>query len=70
MSVRAAQGDRSPAMKPPASMEEIAITSHGSRFNAIVYLAAGGGPHPVVIFLRQTATRDIPPRKGVGHSLW
>ena len=32
-------------------MEEVAITSHGSRINAIVYLAAGAGPHPVVVFL-------------------
>lgn len=32
-------------------MEEIAIQSHGSRMNGIVYLAAGAGYHPVVVFL-------------------
>jgi len=33
------------------SMDELAIPSHGSRMNGLVYLAAGAGPHPVVIFL-------------------
>ena len=42
--------DPSPDMKPPASMEEVAIQSHGSRMNGIVYLAAGAGKHPLVIF--------------------
>jgi pimeloyl-ACP methyl ester carboxylesterase len=37
------------AQKP--SMEELAIPSHGSRMNGFVYLAAGPGPHPVVVFL-------------------
>lgn len=32
-------------------MEELAIPSHGSRMNGLVYLAAGAGPHPVVVFL-------------------
>lgn len=32
-------------------MEELAIPSHGARMNGIVYLAAGAGPHPVVVFL-------------------
>jgi pimeloyl-ACP methyl ester carboxylesterase len=36
--------------KPPAWMEEVAIQSHGSRMNGIVYLAAGAGNHPLVIF--------------------
>lgn len=31
-------------------MKEVAIESHGSRMNGIVYLAAGAGNHPVVIF--------------------
>src|SRR5476651_2515165 len=35
----------------PPSMAEINIASHGSRMNGLVYLAAGDGPHPVVIFL-------------------
>lgn len=37
-------------MQPPASMEEVAIQSHGSRMNGIVYMAAGAGEHPLVIF--------------------
>lgn len=32
-------------------MAEIAIPSHGARLNGLVYLAAGRGPHPVVVFL-------------------
>src|SRR6478609_9465849 len=35
----------------PASMDELAIPSHGSRMNGLVYLASGAGPHPVVVFL-------------------
>src|SRR6476660_1200440 len=42
--------DPSPAIQPPASMQEIAIQSHGARMNGIVYLAAGAGNHPLVIF--------------------
>jgi pimeloyl-ACP methyl ester carboxylesterase len=34
----------------PASMDELAIPSHGARMNGLVYLAAGGPP-PVVVFL-------------------
>jgi pimeloyl-ACP methyl ester carboxylesterase len=41
----------SAAFAQPASMEEVAIPSHGSRMNGLVYLAAGAGPHPVVVFL-------------------
>src|SRR5512140_3862550 len=43
--------DPSPGIQPPASMQEVAIQSHGSRMNGIVYLAAGAGSHPLVIFL-------------------
>lgn len=47
----ASQGeDPSPGLQPPASMDEVAIESHGSRMNGIMYLAAGTGNHPVVIF--------------------
>jgi uncharacterized protein len=42
--------DPSPGIHPPASMEEVAIESHDSRMNGIVYLAAGAGNHPLVIF--------------------
>lgn len=34
-----------------ASMETMQISSHGSLMNALVYVAAGIGPHPVVILL-------------------
>jgi uncharacterized protein len=47
----AVQNDPSPALQPPASMAELAIRSHGTRMNGLMYLAAGSGPHPVVIFL-------------------
>jgi dienelactone hydrolase len=35
----------------PAAMESFQIPSHGQPMNAIAYLAAGEGPHPVVIVL-------------------
>lgn len=34
-----------------ASMATLQIPSHGSQLNAIVYVAAGAGPHPAVILL-------------------
>lgn len=34
-----------------ASMEAMQIPSHGSAMNALVYVAAGAGPHPVVVLL-------------------
>src|ERR1051326_5127486 len=40
-----------PVVAQPASMDELAIQSHGARMNGLVYLAAGAGPHPVVVFL-------------------
>src|SRR5512140_1539784 len=43
--------DPAPGIQPPGSMQEVAIQSHGSRMNGIVYLAAGAGSHPLVIFL-------------------
>lgn len=36
---------------PPASMDELAIPSHDARLNGFIYLAAGPGPHPTVLFL-------------------
>src|SRR5580700_4999287 len=35
----------------PASMKTMQLESHGALLNAIVYVAAGAGPHPVVILL-------------------
>jgi len=40
-----------PAATAKASMETMQIPSHGSPMNALVYVAAGAGPHPVVILL-------------------
>ena len=36
---------------PPASMDEVAFTSHGARINGFIYRAAGSGAHPTVLFL-------------------
>lgn len=35
----------------PATLDTFAIVSHGSSMNAIAYVAAGAGPHPVVVLL-------------------
>lgn len=35
----------------PPSMDSFVIDSHGARLNALVYQAAGDGPHPVALFL-------------------
>jgi pimeloyl-ACP methyl ester carboxylesterase len=35
----------------PASMESFQIPSHGALLNAFVYVAAGAGPHPLVVLL-------------------
>jgi len=43
--------DPAPSAQPPASMATFTIASGGSRMNGLVYLAAGPGPHPVVVFL-------------------
>lgn len=40
-----------PEGEPKASMETMQIPSRGSLMNALVYVAAGAGPHPVVILL-------------------
>jgi uncharacterized protein len=45
------QADPSPTAKPPASMEEVTISSGGTRMNGLIYLAAGAEPRPVVVFL-------------------
>ena len=39
------------ARTPPASMDELAIQSHGARLNGFIYRAAGAGAHPTVLFL-------------------
>jgi len=45
------RADPAPSANPPAAMEEISILSNGARMNGLLYLAAGAGPHPVVLFL-------------------
>ncbi len=43
--------DPLPSLKPAASMQEVVVMSGGARLNGLVYLPAGLGPHPVVVFL-------------------
>src|ERR1019366_9622653 len=47
----AAAHDPLPSLKPAASMQEVVVVSGGARLNGLVYLAAGEGAHPVVVFL-------------------
>ncbi len=35
----------------PATMGDLAISSHGAMMNGIIYVAEGAGPHPTVILL-------------------
>lgn len=42
---------KKPASENRASMEAMQIPSHDAQMNALVYVAAGAGPHPVVILL-------------------
>ena len=45
--------DADPAANPqyPAAMAAFQLPSHGAQLNALTYIAAGAGPHPVVIML-------------------
>jgi pimeloyl-ACP methyl ester carboxylesterase len=43
--------DPAPDKVNPASMEAMQIPSHGAVLNAFVYVAAGAGPHPIVLLL-------------------
>lgn len=43
--------DPSPAERPPAEMTDVAIPSAEARLNALLYLAAGTGPHPISVLL-------------------
>jgi uncharacterized protein len=43
--------DPAPDKENPASMATVQAPSHGSLMNGIVYVAAGAGPHPVVVLL-------------------
>src|SRR3954447_19840339 len=35
----------------PARNQQLVIDSHGSRMNALFFLAAGAGPHPTMLLL-------------------
>ncbi|MGB6430923.1 MAG: alpha/beta fold hydrolase [Candidatus Acidiferrales bacterium] len=43
--------DPAPDKTDPAAVEAFQLPSHGALLNAIVYIAAGTGPHPVVVLL-------------------
>jgi uncharacterized protein len=43
--------DPAPDKANPASMATVQVPSHGVLLNGIVYVAAGAGPHPVVVLL-------------------
>ena len=45
--------DADPPANPkfPATMESFQLPSHGAQLNALTYIAAGAGPHPVVVLL-------------------
>jgi uncharacterized protein len=43
--------DPAPDKTNPAAMQAFQLPSHGALLNAIVYVAAGAGPHPVVVLL-------------------
>jgi uncharacterized protein len=43
--------DPAPDKANPAAMETFQLPSHGAKLNALAYVAAGAGPHPVVILL-------------------
>jgi pimeloyl-ACP methyl ester carboxylesterase len=47
----AVAADPAPDKVKPAAMESFQLPSHGALLNAFVYLAAGPGPHPVVVLL-------------------
>ena len=43
--------DPAPDKDNPATSESFQLPSHGSMMNALIYIAPGAGPHPVVILL-------------------
>jgi pimeloyl-ACP methyl ester carboxylesterase len=43
--------DPAPDKSFPATLETMQIPSHGAALNALVYVAAGPGPHPTVVLL-------------------
>lgn len=51
LSTTAITADPAPDKANPAAMRSFQLPSHGALLNALVYVAAGAGPHPVVILL-------------------
>src|SRR6202046_1570215 len=47
----AISSDPAPDKANPASMATVQVPSHGALLNGLVYVAAGAGPHPVVVLL-------------------
>ncbi len=47
----AQQRDPAPNKAFPASLETFQLPSHGALLNALVYVAAGAGPHPTIVLL-------------------
>lgn len=43
--------DPAPDHDHPAAMETFQLPSHGALLNALVYVAAGAGPHPTIVLL-------------------
>jgi len=43
--------DPAPDKENPAAMQSFQLPSHGEKLNALVYVAAGAGPHPIVLLL-------------------
>lgn len=43
--------DPAPEAAHPAAMESFQLPSHGAQLNALLYIAAGAGPHPTVVLL-------------------
>ena len=43
--------DPAPDKAYPAAMQTVQVPSHGALMNGFVYVAAGAGPHPVVVLL-------------------
>src|SRR5580698_7888622 len=43
--------DPAPDKANPAAIETFQLPSHGAMLNALVYIAPGAGPHPIVILL-------------------
>jgi len=47
----AVASDPAPDKENPASMATVQVPSHGVLLNGLVYVAAGAGPHPLVVLL-------------------